>query len=246
VIVQSASAYTATSLSASATPQRQTAAHATAASTAASANSADTVVISQVAKELFAAQSSSAATSASGATARYDTSQGALNLDIDAYFTPGANAGSAASSVQSLPPLLLPTQSNVDALRSHISAAMPQFLARNGIPAAPASVTYDSNGQLQLPADYADAAKFKEALANDPALARELSTVNALASHVAEMKKLIPFQEEYAAATSQAAADAVVAKYSYLFSANHHYASIALQFSAGGELSLTADGKPLS
>ncbi|MCX7172942.1 MAG: hypothetical protein NT159_03220 [Proteobacteria bacterium] len=77
-------------------------------------------------------------------------------------------------------------------------------------------------------------------------MARELSTVNALASHVAEMKKLAPFQQEYAAATTQAEADAIVAKYSYLFSGAHHHDTIALQFSANGSLSLTADGKPLS
>lgn len=77
-------------------------------------------------------------------------------------------------------------------------------------------------------------------------MARELSTVNALTSNLVEMKKSIPFQQEYAATTMQAEANALVAKYSYLFSGNHHYDTIALQFSASGSLSLSADGKPLS
>lgn len=216
---------------------------ATAASTASTAASADRATISQAARDLLAAQSGAAAPSRSGAKAVFDTDQGALSLNVDEYFTPPANAGGAGFS---LPPLLLPTQRNIDALAGHISAAMPQFLAQNGIPSAPATITYDGAGQMQLPADYAYAAEFRQALANDPALARELSTVNALTSHMVEMKKSIPFQQEYAAAATQAAADAVVAKYSHLFSGSRHYDAIALQFSASGSLTLTADGKPLS
>ncbi|MBI4986993.1 MAG: hypothetical protein HZC24_17015 [Rhodocyclales bacterium] len=163
---------------------------------------------------------------------------------LRAHAAASTDGGGAAHSLQSLPPL--PTQKNVDALRHHISAAMPGFLSRNGIPSAPASISYDTAGKMQLPADYAYADQFRAALAQDPALERELSTVNALASHVAELNKLIPFQKEMAAATSQSAADAIVAKYSYLFSGNHHYDSIALAFTPNGELSVTADGKLLA
>jgi len=239
--IQPAGAYAPTPLLTGSTQPLR--AHAAASTATAAANPADRVTISRAARDLFAAQSGSAAATTGGATARYDTSKGSLDMDIDTYFTPGANGGGAAHSLQSLPPLLLPTQKNVDALRHHISAAMPGFLSRNGIPSAPASISYDTAGKMQLPADYAYADQFRAALAQDPALERELSTVNALASHVAELNKLIPFQKEMAAATSQSAADAIVAKYSYLFSGNHHYDSIALAFSPNGELSVTADGK---
>lgn len=171
-----------------------------------------------------------------------NTDQGSKNLNIDDYFTPAANTGGALAS---LPPLLLPTQRNIDALASHISAAFPHFLAQNGIPFPPSSVTYDGEGKIQPPPDYPYATEFKQALANYPAMARELSTVNALTSHRVEMKKSIAFQQEYAAA-SPAEADAVVAKYSSLFSGNRHYAAIALHFSANGGLSLSADGQPVS
>lgn len=244
--IQSASTYAAASLLNVASRPQQAAAIAalagSAATAASAATSADTATISQAARDLLAAQAKPAASSGADATAVYDTDQGAMSLNIDEYFTPHANTGGGLSS---LPPLLLPSQKNVDALTSHISATFPRFLKQNNIPFAPASITYDREGKVQLPPDYPYAAELKQALADNPTMARELSTVNALTSHLVEMKKSIPFQEEYAAATSQAAADAVVAKYSYLFSNNRQYATIALQFSASGSLSMTADGKPV-
>lgn len=242
--IQAASAYAAlSSLNFSPHSKQASAFAATASSTASAATFTDMTTISQTARDLFAAQSYAATTSGNGATAIFETDQGPKNLDIDAYFTPSTNT---CKSLSTLPPLLLPNQNNIDALTKHISATFPQFLAQNNIPSTPASITYDSNGQIVLPEDYAYAAQFKQALLNNPTMARELSTVHALASHLTEMKKSIPFQEEYAAAATQAEANAVVAKYSYLFSGNPHYDIIALHFSANGSLSLTADGKPLS
>jgi hypothetical protein len=241
--IQSASAYSSRSFLNIPPPQQVSAIAATAASSASTASLAYSITISEAARNLLATQSNSAATSASGATAVFETDQGAKELDIDAYFTPAANAGGSAFT---LPPLLLPNQKNIDALASHISKTFPQFLAQNSIPFPPSSITYDNQGQIELPPDYPYASEFKQALVNHPAMARELSTVNALTSHLVEMKKSIPFQQEYAAATTQAEADAVVAKYSYLFSANRHYDTIALHFSADGKLSFTADGKPLA
>lgn len=204
---------------------------------------ADRTTISQTARNLSATQTDTSAAPGNADSAVFETSQGAKNLNIDAYFSPTANTD---GSVFTLPPLLLPNQKNIDALSSHISATFPQFLAQNNIPSAPASITYDHAGKVQLPPDYPYATQFKQALEDNPTMARELSTVNALTSHVVEMKKAIPFQQEYAAAATQTEADAVVAKYSYLFSGNRHYDTITLQFTAGGSLSLLDDGKLLS
>lgn len=176
------------------------------------------------------------APAASPETHAYDTSGGTMDLDIDAYFSAGTNR--AEASLRDLPPLLLPSQNNIDALASHISAKMPAFLADHGIPAAPERITYDSAGRMQLPADYPYAEQFKQALADDPVLERQLRTVNALSSHVAEMAKSLPFQQEYAAATTQAEVDAVVAKYAYLFSGTRQYDEIALLFAADGRLTV--------
>ena len=216
-------------------PQRQTA-------SGSAATSADTVTISEAAKNLLAAQASSAASTQSSASAAFDTSQGSMNLDIDSYFTPSSGSKSLRDS---LPPLLLPTRNNIAALTSHISDVMPQFLAQNNIPSAPASMTYDNRGEIQLPADYAYADEFKEALENNPTLERELSTVNALTSHLAGIERAAAFQEEYAAA-SQAQVDAIVAKYSGLFSGNKQHDDITLQFSPSGSLSLTVNGEALT
>lgn len=230
-------------LALAARPKQASAIAATASATASAASSADKTTISQAARDLLGAQSRSDAAPVDSAQAEFDTDKGSMPLDIDGYFSPHASVNGTLSS---LPPLLLPTQKNIDALTRHISATFPQFLKQNHIPYPPSSVSYDTAGKIQLPPDYPYAKEFTQALANSPALAREMSTVNAITSHLVEMNKSIPFQQEYSAATSQAEIDAIVAKYSYLFASNRHYASIALHFSASGSLSLSADGKPLA
>lgn len=240
--IQAISAYAAASLLNQVSRRQQTSAFSTTTPDAAAANFAERASISDAGRALLAVASDSAKLAADGATAVFDTDRGALALNIDDYFSPPAQKGGAGLS---LPPLLLPSRNNIDALSRRISAVMPQLLAQNQIPSPPASISYDREGKLQLPADYAYAEEFKAALAKQPALARELSTVNALTSHWVEMQKSMPFQQEYAAATTQAEANGVVAKYRYLFSEQRHYSTITLQFSAQGGLTLSADGKPL-
>lgn len=239
--IQPASVCTAYSYLNIASRQKQVPANGSAIFSSSSASISNTTTISQAAKDLTAGQAKTSAPTGNSTTAIFDTDQGTKYLDIDAYFSNGA-----ASSIKTLPPLLLPTQKNVDALASHISATFPKFLAENNIPDAPASITYDNEGKMQLPTDYPYASELKQALENSPMMDRELRTINALASHVAGIKKVAPFLKQYAAVANQAEAEAIAAKYGYLFSSNRHSDAIALQFSANGSLSLTADGKPLS
>ncbi|QID17561.1 hypothetical protein G3580_07830 [Nitrogeniibacter mangrovi] len=147
------------------------------------------------------------------ATATFDTRQGERTLDIDTLLSPP----SAPVNLQDVP-LLLPTQRNVEALGRHASARVAALLAEHGID-APTQIRFDAAGQLQLPAGYADAEAFTQALDADPVLARELRTVNALASHVAGIAR---------AAAGQPTET-----------------QIALQFGAAGQLIVTADGAPL-
>ena len=199
------------------------------AATATTGNSSTTVNISQAARDRLATQT-------------FDTNHGATEINLDTYFTPPGSQGVDIDTV----PLLMPTQQNIAALAKDVSAKMPGFLSAHGIPSAPASITYDNMGQMQLPADYPYADAFKQALADQPSMERELRTTAALTSSMVEMNKSMPFQQEYLAANSRAEADSVVAKYSYLFSNNQHADLIALDFAANGALSLTHDGQALS
>jgi len=197
------------------------------------ANAAGTVSISQAARERLAAES---AASTAARTATFDTDQGTVEIDIEAYFQP------PPGGFAELPPLMMPSPANIQALNDYVAQEMPGFLAANGIPQAPASISYDRNGELQLPADYPYAEQFKAALDKTPVLARSMQSAVALTSHYVELQKVLPFHEEYAAAATSAEAAAVVAKYSWLFADNRPSAQIALHFSSDGQISLTADG----
>ncbi|MBI5262759.1 MAG: hypothetical protein HY852_13185 [Bradyrhizobium sp.] len=159
-------------------------------------------------------------------------------IKIDEYFTPKLGAG--------LPPLLLPTRANIDALSRDVSGKLRQFLADNGIPSAPSQITYGSDGKIQFPGDYAYADKFEQALANNPVMESELRTVNALTSHFVAMQPSMAFSQAYGAAQSQAEIDAVMQKYSYLFSGSTQSADIALTFAPNGTVEPTANGKHYS
>ncbi|WP_295004541.1 hypothetical protein [uncultured Dechloromonas sp.] len=204
-----------------------------AASSAGRVEDSAVTTISQAARDRLAAE-------ASGAKATYDTMQGSQALDIDAYFTPDPSR-----PLLSLP-LLAPTRNNIDALSRHVSAAMPELLARYGIPQAPASIAYDTNGQMQLPADYPYAAQFRGAMAENPVLARQMSTINALSSQMNGMEKAMSFDAEYRAAKTPAELAAVITKYRSLLDGNLPPAAIALHFDNQGRLSVTADNQALA
>ena len=236
MLIQSSTAYSA--LLPSSATSRVKAAQAADVGVAA-ANVAERSSISAAGRALLAADSTDAD---SGKTEAYDTDHGTLQLDIDAYFTPPAQTGATFA----LPPLLLPSPRNIAALREHVSAVMPQFLAQHRITAAPANIEYDNRGQMILPADYADAEAFRQALAATPALDRELRTSAALSSHLVEMNKSLAFQQEYAAASSPAAVQQVLAKYAWLFAEQRSYSTITLQFAANGQMSIAADGQAIN
>ena len=169
-----------------------------------------------------------------------DTGKGEENLSLGTYFS-----GGYSSPTLSLEGLLMPSEKNVQALQDHISRVFPDFLAEHGIPKAPDSIRYDSSGNMILPADYPYTDELKAALEQNPAMARELSTANALSSHLAALKELEPFHEEYAKVQNQVEIDAVIDKYSHLLGDHRSYPEIALMLSNDGTLSIMADGKGL-
>jgi hypothetical protein len=206
------------------------------ASSAGGAENSAVVKISEAGRARLAAEANA---TASNARAAYDTSQGSKALDIDAYFTPDPSR-----SLLSIP-LLLPTQNNIDALSRQVAAKMPGFLAAHGIPEAPASISYDAYGQMQLPIDYRYAEQFRAAMSENPVLARQLSTVSALSSQMTGMEKAMSFDADYRAAKTPAEVEAVIAKYRHILFGNAPAATIALHFDGRGRLSVTADGQAL-
>ncbi len=170
-----------------------------------------------------------------------NTSKGYVELDLDEYF---ADDPKVADNVRLTDiPLLLPSADNIKALSEHATARFKQMMFDYNIPEAPEKITYDQAGKMQLPADYPYAEELKQALEENPGLARELSTVNALTSHFVEIQKRMPMMEELQNAGSQAEIDLILAKYSYLLQDNGNYSNIALTFSKDGSLGISADGK---
>ncbi len=172
-----------------------------------------------------------------GSSQSFGTDQGTLTLDMDSYFNP--------SNFRTDLPLLLPTAANIQALGKSVDAHMGRFLAANNIPSAPASIRYNSEGQMELPADYPYAQQFKAALAQDTVLSHELNALNGISSQFSELEKLAPYTEALGQAKNEAEAAAVFARYSYLFAPGARASQIELSFSAQGQVQVRADGKTL-
>lgn len=180
------------------------------------------------------------AMSTSDAIYPMDTNKGSRYIDLNSYFdTPTEPVDLMSTS------LLMPNAANVAALQEHISSVFPGFLAQNGIPEAPETMRFNSEGELVLPNDYPYKDELNAAFKQSPEMLKEISTANALASHAAALQEQQPFHEEYANVKSNAEALAIIEKYSYFFDDNRSYPSITLSFSKSGELSILADDKTL-
>jgi len=170
------------------------------------------------------------------------TDTGKTKLDLDEYFS---NTPSNSPENLSDVTLLTPSLENIQGIKQHVSARLDQTLAQYNIPEAPAEITYNNHGEMQLPEDYAYAEEFRQMLEENPGLKRELKTLYSLTSHYVEIRKLDPFHEEFAAAETQAEINAVIEKYRHLLFDNRQENDIALAFSKDGLLTLLVDGAPL-
>lgn len=187
-------------------------------------------------------QQQQVASTSAGQDPVMNTNKGYREIDLDAYFSDDPSVTGDIRDV----PFFMPSPDNISAISQHVSERLKQVMAEHGIPAAPEQITYDNEGRMHLPPDYPYAEDFRQALEDNPGLEREMRTVNALTSHYVEIQKSAPFREEYAAARTQAEADAIISKYSYLFNDNRRSSSIALEFSEDGDLRPTADGRPVN
>lgn len=167
------------------------------------------------------------------------------HINLDAYFSNDRPEPGPLDIELGAHNLILPSGANVQALQEHVSARFKEMLAAYDIPEAPAEITYGDSGEIQLPADYPYTDELMQALEENPGIAHELSSLNGIASHYVELQKLTPYLEEVSAATSKAAVDAIIAKYSYLFGDSRSNSHIALTFSDTNDLELTADSAPV-
>jgi len=194
--------------------------------------SGNTVFLTEEAKQLSESES----------VYTLSTAKGDKEYDLDTYFqAKPAHEG----DIFDIGGLLLPNEQNVSALQNHLSKVFPDFLSRHNIPEAPESITYDGKGQIVLPADYPYADQLKQALEEERDIAKELSTVNALASHLAAFKELEPFRQEMDKANSQAEIEAIIDKYSFLLGENRQYPSVELSFTEEGKLTVSSEGSAL-
>ena len=207
--------------------------------TTAAASGETTVSISSAGRLLAARDAAAAQVAGSGKGVAMQTQLGEMPVDLDAYFSPGFVAANAGKDL----PILLPNQQNLQALSDHLAQTFPRALQAHGIPQAPASISYDRDGQIQLPADYPYAEQLKAALDREPALDRELRTLNSLTEYVGEGVKAAPFERELAGVKTQSELEALVNKYRYLFDQNRNWAQASLSFDANGRPTPLADGK---
>ncbi len=176
------------------------------------------------------------------ATTTLGTSKGQMDVNLDEHFS--GKPGPRYFNLEDVP-ILLPNADNIVALTEHASARFKDMLKEYGIPDAPAQITFGYDGKMLLPTDYAYTDELMQAFEKTPGLESEMSTINALTSHYVGMQKSASFGEEYARATTQIAADAILDKYAHLFQDNGNYSYIALTFSDEGDLAVTANGNPV-
>lgn len=204
----------------------------------------ETVSISQVALNRLAAEradtSSTTAQVVRHVSALMDTDKGSVAVDIEDYFSATPRPADAE-----IPPLLMPTQGNIDSLEQHISEIFPTYLAEHRIPYAPASIHYDSQGQPRFPADYPYAAQLRQAFEESPSIAKEIQTAYALSDSKAALDEAAPFQQAYRQASNQQALEVVLAKYSALLSDGPRASPTSATFTPEGRLSIRASGSAI-
>lgn len=212
----------------------KTAAFAPKANAGAPAEIAGAVSISDAARARLAAETRPAAATGTGSLVRYDTDKGIVALDIDEYFS-----GRPRANGEKLPPLLMPTQQNIDALQQHLSDVFPKFLSEHGIPSAPANITYDTQGQPQFPADYPYADQLSRALKDAPALSSELTAAHALTSAKTALDEAVRSMQQGAPSV-----DAKLSLLPSLLSGEPDQRETFLHFSPTGQLSIASGKSP--
>lgn len=146
-------------------------------------------------------------------------------------YMPGTGLSSLTRS------LLLPTRANVAMLASQAGDAINAKLDAAGIPREPGfELAFDdvNSAHVTVKGSRSDAKAIEDLVNGDKELQMTIHNAYALASHIPAIDRAVKFQQEYAAAKTQAEIDAVIGRYSDMFSGHTPAADIGLSFGNDG------------
>jgi hypothetical protein len=136
--------------------------------------------------------------------------------------------------------LMLPTEENVRKLSAQLSRDLGSLLTNAGISAEP-PITFSTgySGEIVVEGNRPDKEQILKAVNADEKVSQEIRNTAAISSHAAGMAESLEFQREYRASNDP---EAVVAKYSHLFTSGQRSHHTALVFDGHG-IDVMSDGK---
>lgn len=148
-----------------------------------------------------------------------ETSNGKRDIDLDTYFDkPNGDKNMSIEDVS----FMLPSAETIGTLNQHAQSKLKGLMAEYGIPEGPKSITFGNAGEMIISGDYSYKDEFNAMLQENPAMEKELRTINALSSQYVGLQKA-------ASGTGN----------------SKNYADIRLDFDHNGDLTIKADDEKL-
>lgn len=144
--------------------------------------------------------------------------------------------------------LLLPTRANATLLAAKAGETIKAKLNAAGIPREPGfelEIQDVNSAHVTVKGDRADAKAIEDLINGDQALQMDIHNANALASHIPGIERGMAFHHEYRAAQTQAEMDAIIGRYSDLFSGFASAANIDMRFGRDG-LQMAINGEAVN
>lgn len=154
---------------------------------------------------------------------------------------------SQGSSLLGRAELLLPTRANAAMLAKKAGEAINAKLDAAGIPREPGfEVAIDdvNSAHVTVRGGRADAKAIEDLINGDQNLQMAIHNAYALASGIPAMERAMAFDQEYRAAQTKAEIDAVIARYSDLFSGFTQAADVRMNFGKDG-LQVAVNGEAI-
>lgn len=154
---------------------------------------------------------------------------------------------SEGSSLLGRAELLLPTRANAAMLAKKAGEAINAKLDAAGIPREPGfEVAIDdiNSAHVTVKGGRADAQAIEDLINGDQDLQMGIHNAYALASGIPGLERAMAFDQEYRAAQTQAEIDAIIARYSDLFSGFTQAADVRMNFGKDG-LQVAVNGEAI-